>query len=165
LITASALLDMLTAEELSGLADLCIAAACPALWTLSVVGRVELTPPDALDDSVATAFDEHQRRTTRGGALLGPDAPEVAIEELGRRGAEVLVQSSPWRLGASDADLIAEWFAGWLWAAREQQPELAARTDSYERRRTAEAMAGQLQVTVDHTDLLILPAALPRSPG
>jgi trans-aconitate methyltransferase len=158
LITASALLDMLTADELSGLADLCVAVACPALLTLSVTGRVELTPADTLDLRVAAAFNAHQRRTARGGALLGPDAPRVAIEEFGRRGAEVVVRSSPWRLGASDADLIAEWFGGWLWAAREQEPELIAETTSYRRRRLAEA-AGQLQVTVDHADLLVLPAA------
>lgn len=164
LITASALLDLLTAEELSGLADLCTAAACPALLTLSVVGRVELTPADVLDRRVAAAFNAHQRRTTRRGALLGPDAPELARKEFGLRGAEVLVRSSPWRLGASDAELIVEWFAGWISAACEQEPELAAQTDSYRRRRVAEASAGQLEVTVDHADLLVLPAAPPRSP-
>jgi trans-aconitate methyltransferase len=164
LITASALLDMLTADELSGLVDLCTALACPALLTLSVTGRVELTPADALDRRVAAAFNAHQRRTTHRGALIGPDAPEVAIEELGRRGAEVVVRSSPWRLGASDADLIAEWFEGWLWAACEQEPELSAQTDSYKRHHLTEATAGQLEVTVDHADLLILPAALLRSP-
>jgi trans-aconitate methyltransferase len=163
LITASALLDMLTADELSGLADLCTAAACPALLTLSVTGRVTLTPADALDGRVAAAFNAHQRRTTQRGALLGPDAPKEAITELSRRGAEVVARSSPWRLGASDAELIAEWFEGWLWAACEQQPELTAQTDSYKRRRLAEATAGQLEVTVDHADLLVLPAALPRS--
>jgi trans-aconitate methyltransferase len=163
LVTASALLDMLTADELSGLADLCTAAACPALLTLSVTGRVELTPADALDRSVAAAFNAHQRRSTPRGALLGPDAPEVARKELGRRGAEVLVRSSPWRLGASDAELIAEWFGGWLWAACEQEPELSAQTTSYTRRRLAEAWAGQLEVGVEHADLLVLPAALRRS--
>jgi trans-aconitate methyltransferase len=164
LITASALLDMLTADELSGLADLCTAAGCPALLTLSVVGRVELTPADALDRRVAAAFNAHQRRTTQRGALLGPDAPELASKQLTLRGAEVLVRSSPWRLGASEAELIVEWFEGWLWAACEQEPELSAQAESYKRRRLAEARTGQLEVTVDHADLLVLPAALPRSP-
>jgi hypothetical protein len=164
LITTSALLDMLTADELSGLVDLCILAACPALWTLSVVGRVELTPAGALDRDVAAAFDAHQRRTTRRGALLGPDAPAAARRELTLRGAAVLERRSPWTLGASDADLIAEWFAGWVWAACEQSPELSGRADSYKRRRAAEAAAGQLEVTVDHTDLLVLPP-FARSPS
>ena len=65
LITASALLDMLTEDELAGLVSACAAAGCPVLLTLSVVGRVDLTPADPLDRRVAAAFDAHQRRMTR----------------------------------------------------------------------------------------------------
>jgi hypothetical protein len=157
LITASALLDMLTAEEVAGLARICVATACPALLTLSVVGRVELTPVEPLDHRVAAAFDAHQRRTTERGRLLGPDAPAVAIEEFGRLGALVLERASPWRLAASHADLATEWFAGWIGAACDQDPELAAQTDAYAGRRLAAARAGQLAVTVGHADLLVLP--------
>src|SRR5690606_41047922 len=42
LITASALLDMLTADELERLVRSCVTAACPALITLSVIGGVHL---------------------------------------------------------------------------------------------------------------------------
>jgi hypothetical protein len=55
------------------------------------------------------------------------------------------------------ADLAAEWFTGWVGAACEQQVELAAENDAYIRRRLAEATEGQLAVTVDHADLLVLP--------
>ena len=109
------------------------------LLTLSVVGRVDLSPADPLDAGVAAAFDAHQRRTTERGRLLGPDAVAVAVEAFGRLGAEVLVRPSPWRLGASEADLAAEWFTGWVGAACEQQVELAAEADAYARRRLAEA--------------------------
>ncbi len=63
LITASALLDMLTAAELERFARSCVAAAVPALVTLSVTGRVRLTPSDPLDTALGTAFNRHQRRT------------------------------------------------------------------------------------------------------
>ena len=161
LITASGLLDMLTGDELAELASLCVATGCPALLTLSVVGRVELTPADPLDGRVAAAFNAHQRRTTERGRLLGPDAPEIAIEVFGRLGAQVLDRPSPWRLGTSHADLIIEWFAGWIGAACEQEPELVAETDAYTRWRLAEANAGHLAVTVDHSDLLVLPRLPP----
>jgi hypothetical protein len=157
LITASALLDLLTADEMAGLVSACAGAGCPVLLTLSVVGRVDLAPADPLDSRVAAAFDAHQRRTTEAGRLLGPDAVAVAVEEFGRLGADVLVRPSPWRLGPFHADLAAEWFAGWLGAACEQQVELAGETDAYARRRLAEATAGELAVTVDHADLLVLP--------
>jgi hypothetical protein len=157
LITASALLDLLTEDELAGLATVCTEAGCPVLLTLSVIGRVELNPPDPLDQRVAAAFDAHQRRITQRGRLLGPGAVPAAVEAFGRLGAEVLVRPSPWRLGASHADLAAEWFAGWLAAAREQQTDLATVTEDYARRRLAQAAAGQLAVTVDHADLRVLP--------
>jgi hypothetical protein len=160
LITASALLDLLTHDELAGLVAVCDGAGCPVLFTLSVVGRVELTPADPLDRRVAAAFDAHQRRMTAGGRLLGPDAVAVAVEQFGRLGAEVLVRPSPWRLDASAAALTAEWFAGWIGAACEQQPELLAETEGYARLRLAEAAAGRLAVTVHHADLLVLPSGL-----
>ena len=79
----------------------------------------------------------------------------MALDQFSRLAAEVLVRPSPWRLGASQADLAAEWFTGWVGAACEQQPELAAETDDYTRRRLAEATAGQLAVTCrTHADLL-----------
>jgi len=42
LVTASALLDLLTRDEVRQFALVCVSAACPALLTLSVAGRVEL---------------------------------------------------------------------------------------------------------------------------
>ncbi|HEY2604185.1 MAG TPA: class I SAM-dependent methyltransferase [Thermoleophilaceae bacterium] len=161
LITASALLDMLTEEELAGLVTACAGAGCPTLLTLSVVGRVELTPADPLDRRVADAFNAHQRRTTERGRLLGPDAVRVTTDRFKQLGAEVLIHPSPWRLGPSHAGLAVSWFTGWVRAACEQQAELAAETDAYVRRRLAQATAGELAVTVDHADLL----ALPRSGG
>jgi hypothetical protein len=157
LITASALLDLMTGDELAGLVTVCADAACPMLLTLSVVGRVSLIPADPLDRRVAAAFDAHQRRATERGRLLGPGAVASAVEDFGRLGAEVLVRPSPWQLGASHADLAAEWLTGWVGAACEQQVELAAATDAYTRRRLAQARAGKLALTVDHADLLILP--------
>jgi hypothetical protein len=157
LITASALLDLLTAAELDRLAGLTVAVGCPILLTLSVVGQVEIVPPDPLDREVAAAFDAHQRRTTARGALLGPDAVEYAAEAFRARGAEVTVRPSPWHLGPARSALIAEWFAGWVGAAREQEVGLAARCEPYARRRLEQADAGELTVTVGHADLLILP--------
>lgn len=157
LITASALLDMFTADELDRFVTACARAGCPVLVTISVIGRVELSPPDSLDATVEAAFNDHQRRTTGGRRLLGPDAVAAAAAAFTRLGADVLVRPSPWRLGAAEADLAAEWFTGWLDAACEQRPELAALSPSYATRRLAQARAGRLGVTVHHHDLVALP--------
>jgi hypothetical protein len=157
LITASALLDLLTVEELASVIRVCAAAACPVLFTLSVAGRVELAPLHPLDAVVAAAFDAHQRRPTGRGRLLGPDAVDAAVEGFRSTGAEIVAAPSPWRLGPADAALTVEWLTGWIGAAVEQEPALAPEAELYRRRRLAEARAGRLAVTVAHADLLVLP--------
>ncbi len=157
LVAASALLDMLTADELSGMLGACTAIGCPMLLAMTVAGRVALTPADPLDARVAAAFDGHQRRATTAGRLLGPDAVPAVVGALRGTGAEVVVRPSPWRLGARHADLAAEWLRGWIAAAWEQEPALAAEAGDYRARRLAQAAAGELGVTVDHADVLVLP--------
>jgi hypothetical protein len=151
LITASALLDLLTADELVRILRVC--ARLPMLLALTVVGRVTLSPADALDARIGEAFNAHQQRDR----LLGPDAVAAAVGELRGTGAELVVRPSPWRLDAAHADLTAEWFGGWVAAACEQEPALAAHAGAYRDRRLAQAAAGELAVTVDHADLLVLP--------
>jgi hypothetical protein len=147
-VTASALLDLLTREELDRMLAAC--AGLPMLLALSVTGRVGLTPAEPLDARVEAAFNEHQRR----GGRLGPDAVGAVLDAVD---AEVLARPSPWRLGAGDAGLIAEWLEGWVGAACEQEPALAAEAAGYRERRLAQAAAGELAVAVDHADLLVLP--------
>jgi hypothetical protein len=157
LVTASALLDLLTRDELARLIHTWAGARCPVLLTLSVCGRVRLLPADPLDASIAAAFDAHQRRMTPRGRLLGPDAVEAAVEGFRRLGAEVEVRPSPWRLGPAENKLIAAWLTGWVDAACEQEPGLALIAERYRHRRQTEAAAGALAVTVDHADLLVWP--------
>jgi hypothetical protein len=138
LVTASALLDLLTADELDRMLAAC--AGLPMLLALTVTGRVTLDPADPLDARIGAAFNDHQRRDGR----LGPDA----VDRLRDR---AIVRPSPWRLGPAQADLIAEWLRGWVGAACEQDPSLEA--DAYLERRLAQS---ELTVTVDHADVLVL---------
>ncbi len=154
LVTASALLDMLTAEEVERLVATAVAARCPVLIALSVVGRVEVEPPDPLDRSLGAAFDAHQRRRTAAGRLLGPDAFQHAVDAFRRHGLDVLVRPSPWRLGPDHAALVEEWLVGWLDAACEQEPGLREEASAYANRRREDAATGRLSVTVHHADLL-----------
>jgi SAM-dependent methyltransferase len=156
LVTASALLDLLTADEIERIAAACVAAHCPAFFTISVLGRVELTPPDPLDSEIMRAFNEHQCRTIGDRRLLGPSAVDVTVDAFTRRGIATVVSPSPWRLGAGDAGLAAEWFTGWLGAAVEQRPDLHDPAAAYAQRRRAEVIAGRLGVVVHHDDLLAL---------
>jgi hypothetical protein len=158
LVTASALLDLLTAGEVADLAAACVAAGCPALLTLSVSGQVRFSPADPLDTELAAAFDDHQRRTSGGRSLLGPEAAGVAATAFERAGAVVHRRASPWRLGPDQAELTAQWLQGWVAAAVEWRPDLAATADAYLCRRLAACTAGELHVAVGHEDLLALPS-------
>jgi hypothetical protein len=154
LITASALLDMLTADEVERIVAACAGAGCPTLMTGSVIGQVEFTPADPLDAELSAAFNAHQRRTLAGRSLLGPDAVDATVDAFHRRGMGVRVRPGPWRLGADHPGLIAEWLTGWVGAACAQRPDLAGPAAGYLRRRRAELAAGHLQVVIHHTDLL-----------
>jgi len=156
-ITASALLDLLTAGEVDALAAACAAAGCAVLWTLSVTGEVALDPVDPLDGPLAAAFDAHQRRPGAGGRLLGPDAPDAAAAALRRHGMTVRVADSPWQLGPDRPELLAAWLRGRVEAAVEHEPALAAGADRWLADRLAQAAAGRLRAVVGHRDLLALP--------
>ena len=145
-VVASALLDMLTADELSGMLGAC--RGLPTLIAMTVTGDVTLTPADPLDARLGAAFNAHQRRDGR----LGPDAVAAAAGQLH---GEVLVRPSPWRLDAAHGELLDTWLSGWITAACERDPALDA--TAYRQRRLAQAAAGELTVTVDHADLLALP--------
>lgn len=155
LITASALLDLLTPAALEALVATCASAGCPVLWTLSVTGAVTLDPADPLDGPLAGAFDAHQRR----GGLLGPDAPGAAVDALGRHGLAVRSADSPWQLTYARHELLAEWLRGRVDAAVEQTPELADDARAWLRDRLTAAAARELTATVGHRDLLAAPAA------
>ncbi len=70
LVTASALLDMMTAEELARFVDVCAQAVCPVLVTLTVVGRVQLTP----HRPVRPGGDESVQRPPAARHRRGPGA-------------------------------------------------------------------------------------------
>lgn len=154
LITASALLDMLTADELEQLISVCASTGCPCLITLSVVGHVELFPPDSLDVAIQMAFNDHQRRKMPHGRLLGPDAAVAAADLFQQAGMSVITRPSAWRLGPADGPLLMEWFGGWLGAACDQDLALRDVAGPYAQKRHAQLNGGLLSATVHHHDLL-----------
>ena len=157
LVTASALLDILTAAEVDHLVAVCVAAGVPALLTLSVTGRVRLAPSEPMDEVLARAFNDHQRRTTAGRTLLGTDAPARAMRRFAAAGAHVTTAASPWRLTCAQPQLVEEWLTGWVGAACEQRPELTEPAEEFRARRLAQLAGGRLEVEVGHVDLLARP--------
>jgi SAM-dependent methyltransferase len=150
LVTCSALLDLLTAEEVERLAGVCAEARVSVLFTLSVTGEVQLAPHDPLDTEIEAAFNAHQRRVIDGRRLLGPDAPRVAADAFTGVGAAVTVRPSPWRLGPAMPALTAEWLRGWTGAAAEERADLPV--GAYLERR----LAALPHASVGHQDVLAI---------
>ena len=157
LVTASALLDVLTAAELETIVHACVGARAPVLFTLTVTGAVAFDPVDPGDLVFTAAFNEHQRRVEDGRRLLGPDAVAVATDLFRAAGWTVRTADSPWDLDAHDRLLVQEWLDGWLAAAVEQRPALREWADEYQRLRAVQLATGALRVTVAHRDLRAWP--------
>ena len=79
------------------------------------------------------------------------DDAATAVDEARRLASET--RQSTWRAGTVSTTARGHALRGQVGPAR----ELAAELEPYVERRLTQARAGQLQVTVGHTDLLVLP--------
>ena len=168
LVTASALLDLVSERWLRRLVDACRATLCGALFALSYDGIIEWSA-DVDDDDVATAdtvvedervrdaVNAHQRRDKGLGPALGPDATAVAARLFRAAGYRTTLGASPWWLGPEDRVLAGRLLDGWEDAAVEQHPERESGIRTWAERRRAAVADGSFGLTVGHQDLCALP--------
>lgn len=149
-LLTSALLDLAGATWLDALADAIAARRCPVLATLSVDGRLALTPEDPDDAQVLTRFAAHQRREKGLGVSLGPDAVSYLARGLEARGYAVTLAESDWVLGAADAPLQEAMIVGLSRAADAIAPGEAG---PWRARRLARLGSGVSTLRVGHLDL------------
>jgi hypothetical protein len=157
LVTASALLDVLTSGEAQAIAAACVEVGAPALLCLSVTGEFELRPWDGRDSLFAAAFNGHQRREVQGGRLLGRYGGPIVRELFTEAGWHVRTARTSWRLSDAEPHLLSEWFDGWVDAAEEHSPELRDECAGYRDLRGAQLDRGDLSAVVYHLDLLAWP--------
>lgn len=157
LVTASALLDVLTAREAHAIAAACVEVGAPALLSLSVTGDVELRPRDTRDALFEAAFNAHQRREDRGRRLLGRYGGPIVRGLFAEAGWNVRTARTRWRLTDAEPGLLREWFEGWVGAAEEHCPELRDECAGYRELRERHLERGELSAVVHHLDLLVWP--------
>ncbi|MFI7584623.1 class I SAM-dependent methyltransferase [Kocuria sp. M1N1S27] len=155
LVTCSALLDLLTREQVRELARVLAEEGVPALLALTVDGEVLLDPPHHLDPSVLGAFEDHQHR----GELAGTDGVRLAVEALQERGMTVDVTPTPWWVSDQEwaRPLLDRFLADRADAAVEHRPDLTAEAHAWLRTRLVDCARGRLRATVGHADVLGLP--------
>lgn len=153
LVTASALLDLVSAAWIERLADALQAHRCPVYAALSYDGRLSFDPAHPGDGAVVAALNAHQRTDKGFGPALGPEGATALAAALRSRGFTVRIEDSPWRLGPDDSALaaallpgIAEVAAGWGGVAA---------AEDWRAFRQARATDGRC--VVGHVDLLATP--------
>ena len=154
LVTASALLDLVSEAWLRALASHCRLAGAAVLFTITYDGRFSCTPPEPEDEMVRRGMNEHQRRDKGlGGPAQGPDAAACAERCFAEEGYNVTSSTSDWVLGADDAATQRTLIDGWAEAASEVLPHEATTIASWRSRRLAHVDAGRSRLVVGHRDL------------
>jgi len=161
LITASALIDLVSAPWLMTLAETARARGAAVLVVLSYSGEFSLDPMHPDDGRVLALVNEHQRGEKGTGHALGPEAAKALEQRLQAAGYQVETQASPWHLDCDDAALIRELLDGWVAAASElileSRNQDGAWLQHWLANRLEQLAEERLAVTVQHVDLLALP--------
>ncbi|MFL1453557.1 glycosyltransferase family 4 protein [Marinobacter sp. GN3S48] len=157
LLTASALIDLVSGEWLETLADCALSRRAAVFIVLSYAGHFDLDPGHEDDNRILTLVNDHQHGDKGDGAALGPDACRVLSRLLDARGYSVSTGASPWVLAADQADLQDALLRGWAAAAIEQSPADEPAITRWLQARSGQSSRGELVIRVDHLDLLALP--------
>ncbi|MCC5900965.1 MAG: glycosyltransferase [Halomonas sp.] len=167
LVTASALLDLVSREWIDELVSHCVKHRQGLLVAMSVTGEwyftdLQFGPLDSDEDRwLLDLFKTHQQRDKGLGNALGGNAHGELAHAFKQQGYRVSEADTPWQLKASDPavrPLMHALISGWAAAAVEQAPGVATRIDQWRDGRQRSVNEGSVGIWVGHRDLLALPA-------
>jgi hypothetical protein len=178
LVTASALLDLVSESWLRSLAARCRDAGAAALFALTYTGQSSCSPVEPEDELIRELLNQHQHTDKGlGGVAAGPDAVACAERCFNEIGYQVRTERSDWDLGPAQADMQRYLVRDWARAAGELAPDLlpritglanrqpqegvAATGSSWLDRRLAHIAAARSRIIVCHHDLAAWPARRP----
>jgi hypothetical protein len=154
-VTCAALLDLVSADWISRLADHLARERLPLLALLTYDGRMQWSLADASDSVLARAFHRDMLSDKGFGPALGPDAAFVLDAALGERGAATQLRDSYWRIAASESAMLTAMNASLSAAALRaaHAPERSA-IAAWSARRAQQIVGGQVSLVVGHQELL-----------
>lgn len=155
LVTASALLDLVSERWIRWVASQCLRVGALALFPIVYSGRNECDPPDPTDSVVFDLFNRHQV-TDKGlaGAAAGPYATEVARRAFNDLGFDVRTEPSDWQIDRPEGELQRRLIEGWASAAAEIAPSQHETIEAWKQRRLGHVDAGRSRIVVGHFDLV-----------
>ncbi len=154
LVTASALLDLVSSAWLMRLLRRCCAYDVIVLFALSYDGRIDLRPCEADDAAIRNLVNRHQRTDKGFGPALGPRAASFARTCLEERGYQVESAPSDWVLDPSHARLQESLLRGWAQAATAVAPSQQGRCERWLSARLAYLHQGLSFMRIGHQDLM-----------
>ena len=154
LVTAAALLDLVSRGWLEELARRARSARASILFALTYDGRTTASPAEPEDPTVLALFNRHQLFDKGFGPALGLRAANVAEAAFEEHGYELGVATSDWVIGRDDRELQLALLDGWLDAALEIAPESRLALTSWHGRRRAHVLAGRSELRVGHVELV-----------
>lgn len=159
LVTASALLDLVSVEWLRALANHCRNHGCAALFALSYNGESHCVPGEREDDEIRKLMNRHQLTNKGFAPAAGPAASAAAARAFEAVGYDVRRERTNWVLGPESLELQRQLIEGWAHAALEIAPEKAATIRDWLGRRLEHLRQGRSQIVVGHEDLAASPHA------
>jgi hypothetical protein len=157
LLTASALLDLVSAAWLERLARHAAEAGAIVWFALTYDGRLDCHPADPKDGEVRELVNRHQLTDKGFGAALGPGAALRVREIFSRHGYQVRGAPSDWCVGPEHPALQHALLEGWCRAAIELAPQRAGALSDWLARRRAHVEGGCSELHVGHMDMVGLP--------
>jgi hypothetical protein len=159
LVTASALLDLVSEAWVQQLASRCCAHHAAALFALTYDGRLSFEPAERDDALIRDLVNRHQRTDKGFGPALGPAAVATAAELFSATGHEVRVAASDWILRRASAPdpLQEQLIDGWANAATDIAADRAGIIEAWRQKRRGHVASGRSVLTVGHQDLAALP--------
>ena len=158
LVTASALLDLVSEAWLMELAAKIQALGAAVLFALTYDGRSRCSPAEPEDDVVRELFNRHQKAQRGiGGSAAGPDAVDCAERAFAAAGYRVQRATSDWVLPPASRELQQRLIEGWAAPAMEMEPGLEPAIRDWRRRRLGHVRDGLSQIIVGHEDFAAWP--------
>jgi SAM-dependent methyltransferase len=158
LVTASALLDLVSEDFLVWLAEQCRAVGAVALFALTYTGRSRCMPSEPEDGVMCALLNLHQLQCDKGfGPAAGPGAVAYAENAFTAAGFHVRREPSNWHVEPEAIELQELLMQGWVDAALELAPFEADAIHDWHTRRLAHLRAGRSRIVVSHEDLAAFP--------
>ena len=149
LLTAAAFFDLVAEHWLE---RFCGLLRSPLYTVLTYNGQEIWHPPEPMDAAMLNAFHAHQQTDKGFGVAAGPTAAGVMEKLLKARGFAVSSAQSPWKLNASDRNLIEQLAIGSAGAVLETKRVSVEEISAWKQSRSVAQTC-----EIGHTDLYARP--------